>query len=875
MSCISSGRRGAVNADEWAQIRRCHDDGESIKGIAARLGMSRNTVRRALSLPSPPDDHRRHRGSVADDADRAIRDVIAREPEVTIAEIGRRIDWQHSRTLLARKVRDVRAENAVGAVASGSPGLPGQTTSFVGRRRELRELRCLLGESRLVSVVGPGGIGKSRVALQAAEEFRRAFPDGVRFVEFASVRSADLLSQTVCDALALETRAASDVSADDALIAYLRDRRMLLVLDNCEHVVDGAAELAARLLEQTGRLRILVTSRELLAVPGENVFHLQPLPMAADGAGAPELFARRASAVLSGFELDEQNVEAVQRICERLDGLPLAIELACTRLSVLSVHDLADYLDRRMSLLGVTSRDLAPRHRSLQATVDWSYELCTTREQLLWQRAAIFAGGFDLDAVEAVCTDDALPAEDVLDCVSALVAKSVLIGESSDGRMRFRMLETIRQYGWGKTPRHEQHRLHARLLDCCTRMIVDSDEHWYGPDQLAKATVVGSNRGNIRAALHWVMTTSGDPDAVAVAAEALGSARFLWACGISIREHRMWLTQALELDGVDARAKGRILSVLALVQTLQGDRDAAEYSVLRAREISAGLDPVTDAFAQHTAGLREFFAGDVGQARVLLDEAETRYRVIGGGPALLATLQVHRGMLLSVTQDVDAAEAAFTEVHDGSAAIGERWFHAYATYGLGLVALLRGEEDAAAELATEALSGHRDFGDVVGTTLMTDLLGWALAARGDGRRAAVVLGAASAMWGSVGRQLYGSERWNAMRTKALDDARRHCGEGVFDRAWTAGTAMSAADLDEFLFDRQVSPAPDTDDDLRLAGLSPREREVADLVAAGMTNREIAERLVLSTRTVEGHVEHLLGKLGLTRRTEVSAVVGAA
>ncbi|WP_308127709.1 ATP-binding protein [Gordonia paraffinivorans] len=811
---------------------------------------------------------------MADDAEQAIREILAGETDVSIAEIGRRIDWRHSRTLLARKVREIRAECAVTAVAAAR-GLPGSATSFVGRRSELAELRRLLGRARLVTVTGPGGIGKTRIAVEAAASFRRAFPDGVRFVELASVRSADLLSQTVCDALALEGATAPGGSVEEALVAYLRDRRMLLVLDNCEHLVDGAAELVGRLLEQTVGLRVLVTSREILSVSGEHVLNLPPLPMTADGAGAPELFAQRAAAVYTDFALDDSNIDAVRRICERLDGLPLAIELACTRLAVLSVHDLADLLDRRMSLLTVTSRDLAPRHRSLQAAVDWSYELCSATERLFWQRAAVFAGGFDLQAAETVCNDEALPVDDVLDAVSALVAKSVIVSETVDGRTRFRMLETIRQYGWGRTPAAEQRRLHARLLDYCARLIIEVEVNWYGPDQLAKASVIEANRGNIRAALHWVMTDPAGKESSMVAARALGAARFLWACGVSIPEHRMWLTRALELDSVDVCTKGRILAVLALVQTLQGDRDAADYSILRARELSTGVDPVTEAFAQHTAGLREFFAGEFGPARDLLDAAGARYRALDAGPALLSTLQVHRGMLLSVTGDLDEAYATFGEVYDATDAVGERWFHAYATHGLGLVALLRGDPDRAAALATSALDRHRAFGDVLGTTLMTDLLGWALAARGDGRRAAVVLGAASALWGSVGRQLYGSERWNAMRSTAIDDARENCGTAVFDRAWERGRAMSAADLEAFLFD-------DSDRDQRESvaepcgvRLSPREAEVADLVAAGCTNREIAERLVLSTRTVEGHVERVLRKLGAARRTEVASILGTA
>ncbi|WP_267616488.1 ATP-binding protein [Gordonia bronchialis] len=863
-----------MNADEWAEIHRCHAGGESIKGIAARLGMSRNTVRRALSMSAPPDDHRRCKGSVVDDVDRRLRELLMEQPEISVAEIGRVLNWERSRTLLARKVQELRAELPTASRgAAGTPaGIPQPATSFVGRRSELRELRRLLGEHRLVSVVGPGGMGKTRLALRAADEFRRAFPDGVRFVEFASVRSETMLAQSLCDVLALENRDSHDLSAQDAVIEYLRHRRMLLILDNCEHVVDGAAELVARLLGQTSGLRILVTSREYLAIPGEYVFHLASLPTDDEAdSGAMELFSRRAEAVLSGFGLDDTNRAAVRRICQRLDGLPLAIELACTRLAVLSVDDLADMLDRRLSLLSVNSRDRTPRHRSLQATIDWSYELCSETEQVLWSRVSVFADGFDLSMVTAVCADDILPENEIVDAVSALVAKSVLLRESGDKHVRFRMLESIREYGWGKMTSAQRRQMNARLLDWSASVIIDCAAHWYGPDQLTKSARVQVNRGNIRAALHSALA---DPEngQGKVAAEALGAGRFLWASGISVREHRLWLTQALDLPDVPRAVKGRILGVLALVQTLQGDRDSAAFTLQRAAVISEHEhDVVTQAFVVHTMGLRDFFAGDFDTARAHLDSAEQVYREHGCGADLLATLAVHRGMLLSSLLQVEEARKVFTSVYTATREVHEQWYHSYATYGLGLVELLSGNAERAVEYADDALRQHQGFGDTVGTTLMSDLLGWALAEQGAGVRAVVVLGAASSMWGTFGQQLYGSDHWNALRGKAVEMLHHQVDDATFDEAWNRGRSMSTAELYDYVFGASADPdTPRNEDDVQL--LSPREREVAALVAAGLTNRQIAEKLVLSTRTVEGHVEHILTKLCLQRRTDVAEAI---
>ncbi|MBS9375200.1 LuxR C-terminal-related transcriptional regulator [Rhodococcus sp. B50] len=877
-----------MNVDEWSEIRRCHAEGESIKGVAQRLGISRNTVRRALSMSEPPSDHRRLKGSAADDADVHIRNALHQSPDISIAEVARRIEWKHSRTLLARKVNHLRSEMKDSASGWTGTGLPQQPTSFVGRHAELRELRRLLGDHRLVSIVGPGGIGKTRLSVQAAAEFRRAFPDGVRFVEYASLRSENLLSQTICDRLGLETRDDPGSSADDVLIEHLRNRRILLVLDNCEHLVEGTATLVSRLVQETANLRILVTSREYLAVPGEYIFHLAPLPTDGDiTSGAIELFARRADSALSGFELDDSNIPAVRRICERLDGLPLAIELACTRLNVLSVEELADLLDRRLSMLTVSARGRSPRHRSLQATIDWSYELCSDTERALWCRASVLADSFDLGTALAVCSGDSLSDDEILDSIASLVAKSVIVRVTSDGGVRFRLLESMREYGWGKLTSSERHDANARLLEYCAQLIEESTARWYGPEQPAKATAVSVNRGNIRAALHSAMSDTTDHALGHRAAETLGSSRFLWACGVSVREHRMWLTQALDLPGISKEAKGRILTVLALVQTLQGDRDAADFTLRRAREITGNQhDPVTGAFAVHIAGLRDFFAGRADSALTSLDEAERSYQQHGCSPDFVSMLQIHRGMLLCSTSDTGAAADQFRKVFARTESVGESWFHSYATYGLGHVALLEGDCDTAEGLARQALQIQRKFGDTIGKTVMADLLGWAFAEQGDGDRAAVVLGAASSMWGSIGRQLYGAEHWGTLREKAVNHSRTHIGPSHFDAAWARGQAMSTRELLDFIFDEGEGSASSqtVSDSTRVdapAGvdpgsrecLSPREREVAELVAQGLTNKQIAEKLVLSPRTVEGHVEHLLRKLGLSRRAEVARALG--
>jgi predicted ATPase/DNA-binding CsgD family transcriptional regulator len=866
-----------MNADEWNEIRRCHSRGESIKGIAQRLGMSRNTVRRALALTDPPVDHRSRSGSIADTVDTRLREILIDAPDTSIAELSRQTGWDRSRTTLARRVNVIRGELAVtgGADDRPIPVIPGFATSFVGRREELRTLRTMLGENVLVTITGPGGMGKTRLAVQAASDFRRAFPDGVRVIELAAVRSPNLLTQAVCDSLAISHRDVHGRSAEETLIDYLRNRRMLLVLDNCEHLLDECARLVTALLTSTRQLRIVATSREVLAVPGEYVFPLPPLSTFDDtvSSGAVELFVNRASSVLSGFELDDGNREAVRRICSRLDGLPLAIELACARLPVLSVNELADRLDRRLDLLTVGNRTGPQRHRSLQATVDWSYELCTREQQLLWAHASIFAGGFDLGMAENVCSDLELPVESILDGVSALVGKSILHREETSGVVRFRMLETIREYGNSKLDAKAKADLQFRLLHWCGDLVSRAVDDWFGPDQRPAAEQVRLNHANIRSVLHTAISHP-TGDSGQLAADILGKAWFLWACGLSVREHRMWLTRVLDMPDVSPWSRGRVLATLGLVQTLQGDRDSAEFVLHRAVTISddAG-DDQNVAFATQVRGLKEFFAGQFDIARTLMVDAQERYRAVGGRPDLVHTLHIHRGMLCCFTSDIDEAFEHFSIVRRRSEEIGEWWLRSYATYGLGLVALMRQDFDSAAELAVRSLSMKQDFDDVVGTTLVTDLLGWSEAERGSAERSVVLLGAAASMWGSFGMQLYGSQHWVDKRASTEDQCRKALGSNRFDTCHHKGEAMSVAELIGYALNEepvtaQTGQRVDTVHEM----LSPREREVAVYVAAGMTNKEIAAKMVLSSRTVEGHVEHILGKLGIDRRSEVAAMI---
>src|SRR5918997_3914016 len=336
-----------------------------------------------------------------------------------------------------------------------SNNLPLQLTSFVGREREIAEARDLLAEQRLLTLTGPGGCGKTRLALKAAAELAERFEDGVWLVELASLSDPALVPQTVAFALGMREQPGRLLT--DTLSEYLELKKMLLVLDNCEHLVEACAQLAEALLRACPNLRILATSREALGITGETGWLVPSLSLPDPRYLPPvdelpryeaaRLFIERAAAMLPTFELTDRNAAAVARLCRGLDGIPLAIELAAARVKVLSVEQIAERLHDRFRLLTLGSRTALPRHRTLRATIDWSHDLLSEEEKVLFRRLSVFVGGFALGAAEAVCVGEDLEENEVLDLLSHLVDKSLVVMQERGGGMRYGLLETVRQYG--------------------------------------------------------------------------------------------------------------------------------------------------------------------------------------------------------------------------------------------------------------------------------------------------------------------------------------------------------------------------------------------------------------------------------------------
>ncbi|MFI1434340.1 LuxR C-terminal-related transcriptional regulator [Streptomyces lydicus] len=747
--------------------------------------------------------------------------------------------------------------------------MPADLTSFVGRRHDLAAVRQLFSATRLVTLTGMGGVGKTRLALQAGTTMRRAFPDGVYLVELASLTDPDLLPQTVRDAIGLREQPAVDPLG--ALEDFLGERRLLLVLDNCEHLVDATADLVDRVLRTAPDVKVLVTSRQALRTVGEHIYPVAPLrtpdPDAVESGTATRypavaLFADRAAAVLPGFTITAQNEAAVVRLCRRLEGIPLAIELACVRLRALTVDELASRLDDRFELLREGSRNLPERHQTLRALIDWSYDLCTPIEQLLWARSSVFAGGFTTDTLEAVCTDERLPASALLDTVARLVDKSILIRGEHAGHTRFRMLETLREYGRARLVKSPEAADTARRhRDRYAELIRTAGREWAGPQQEEWATRLQIEHADIRQALEYCMSVPGE----AGTGLEMAAVPWFWGAMDHLTEARLWLDRGLALHQEPTIERAWALATTAYIAGFQGDYDALTALSDQAHELAVGLDDRTRAFADHVRGFARSLGGsaDLASAVPLFTEALARYAASGLEAQYADSLMVELGASLLMLGEYDHARSVADELRARCAARGERWNLSYAHWLRGILELIEGDPERAEHELFEALRIKRVFRDTLGLGLTLESVAWTAAVRGEAERSALLFGATDQIWRTLGaRQMRGFRR----RYEAM--ARNRVGDARFEVARERGSRLGvdevlAVALRESAADEAPRPSAPA------SRLTPREQQVADLVAEGMSNKEIAAKLVISLRTAEGHVERILSKQGFKSRAQIA------
>ncbi|MFJ2008356.1 ATP-binding protein [Streptomyces chartreusis] len=766
-----------------------------------------------------------------------------------------------------------------------SGNLVEELTSFVGRKGEIAEIRRLLSASRLVTLTGIGGVGKTRLALRVGTELSRAFPDGVWFVDLAQVHEPDMLAHTAAQALGVRDQSARDPIT--VVSTYLSKKRLLLLLDNCEQVIDDCAEFAMAVLQAAPELRILATSRLPLSVYGERIWEVLPLssppaeerftPGTAETQDAVTLFGQRTAAVLPGFSITAENQSTVARICRELEGIPLAIELGVAHMRHMSLDQLLSRLDNRYLLLARGSSTKPSRHQTLRAAIDWSYDLCSPEERSLWARLSVFSGGFTLEAVEEVCSGDGLAAPSILDVLSGLVEKSIVLrsrpGSTESPFVRFQLLGTLREYGHERLAPGEKEELRRRHLEWFAQFADQGARQWFGPDQLEWRRRVEAEHSNLRGALEFCLA---EPERVQVGLEMAGALWFYWtSCGLMV-EGRQWLDRLLALDEKPTLARGTALWVCSWLCSHQGDPISGEEGGERARDVAEHLgDARLAAYAQHTAGIAAMAQGDAVRATALCEDAWARHRVVGVTSAATMAL-VQLAFVASLQGDYNRAAAYSEECLLVTSDHSESWAHSWGLTTLGLALCLRGDAPQAVARLQKAIAIKRDLRDLFGLGMAVEFLSWTLASEGRHKQAARLYGALEPLWALNGVPLMGSPQLLVFRQEQQTATRSVLGAEAFNVIVGEGEEMSTEQACEYALAGMEEPARSTahatSDDSRRPLLTRREQEVAKLVAKGMSNKDIAAALVISVRTVEAHVEHIMTKLGCNSRSLVAAWV---
>ncbi|MEO8261642.1 MAG: LuxR C-terminal-related transcriptional regulator, partial [Pseudolysinimonas sp.] len=629
----------------------------------------------------------------------------------------------------------------------------------------------------------------------------------------------------------------------------------ILVLDNCEHLIDAAAGFVDELLNAIPGLTVLATSRRPLELEGERVFAVPPLSTSADGpeglVDAVALLEARARAADSTFVLTPGQHDLAMELCQALDGLPLAIELAATLLRTLSLDDLVQRLSSRFTLLHGGPRNAVARQRTLRALVDWSYELCTDRAREVWSALSVFAGSFDLAAAIAVAEGDE---QEVVDALDELVLQSIVEADRENGR--FRMLETIRRYGRERAEESGQAPLLSRRhLAHFQQRAAESRVGWYGPGQVARLATLRADRAELQAAL--ATATATDVDA---SLRLFSDLRYHWAVGGFLPEGRSWATRALALPGGVAADRIAALIVAAWLALLQGDLGDAARLLDDATTLAEAEPP--DAHTQlelhRWRGTHALFSGNPSRARLEFESSiALAHARSDPGEALLAQFQLTTALAhLRAPRAAEAATAALATTES----LGEMWMRSHALWSLALAAFVDGQLDAAEARAMEAISADRGFDDPVGSCLMLEVLSWINAERAPTERSAILLGAADAQWRRIGSSItVHGPQMSAHHDRCVALLRDRLGARGYERLTAAGAQLDPAEAITLALDT----APPS------SGLSAREREVAMQIHQGRRNREIAEDLVLSVRTVDTHVQRILVKLGFSSRAQIA------
>jgi predicted ATPase/DNA-binding CsgD family transcriptional regulator len=752
--------------------------------------------------------------------------------------------------------------------------MPAEATSFVGRRHELAEARRKLATARLISLVGPGGVGKTRLAIRIAASLGRGFRGGAWLAELAELQDPALVGNAVLAALDLRDQAAAKPQA--VLLSYLRDKELLLVLDNCEHLIEAAAQLVSEMIRAAPGVRVIATSREPLSVAGEHVLPVPPLELPPPDAAEPlaqlrqneavMLFTERAAAASGQFELTAANQAAVVGLCRRLDGLPLAIELAAVRTRALGPGQIRDRLSDRFSLLTGGSRAALPRHQTLRTTIQWSYDLLAPEERTLLRRLCVFAGRFTLEDVEQVCCSGEVPAAGALDLLSSLIDKSLVIKEDAASTACYRLHETMREYARltlreaGEEDAVEQRCADYYLLRCAHFAV----EGRYR--LLEWLTWAELEIDNIRAALRRCLDREDSQRGINLASSLI----WFWITRATAEGVR-WLDEVLA-PGTEPVAHPWAYFVRGFLAVLQNDpvaaRPALERGVTSAR--AAGqVDALSQSLAM--ASVAATMAGDSASSRRLLDEAQA---VADGQDDLGITLMLAQARALNglLNGDLGAAGPAASQGARLSRAAGDLYSLEMMLLNQGFAALIAGDLHQARQRLAEGLRIARQLDDRVAQCHMLGALGCCAAGSREPQLAARLFGATETLRAEAGASINGAIA--PALARATTSVTTVLGSSKFGTEFKAGQQLSRDAAARLALGEADFPAVTAPAHRNAGVLGQREADVAKLVAEGLSNKEIGGRLFISERTVESHVRSIMNKLGFNSRAQIAGWMAA-
>jgi predicted ATPase/DNA-binding SARP family transcriptional activator/DNA-binding CsgD family transcriptional regulator len=844
--------------------------------------------------------------------------------------------------------RRLRDEIVAGRVASAPPAdpvregpsdaakhnLPAPMTGFVGREREMVEVKRALAMTRLLTLTGAGGAGKTRLSLEVARDLAGAYPeDGVWLVELASLSDGQLVAQEAANVLGVQERPGEPLLG--TLSEALAGKEMLLVLDNCEHVVDAGARLVDTLLASCPRLRVLATSREPLGVSGEVNWTVPPLTLPGDTTNggltadalmryeAVRLFAERARLRLPGFEVTAENAGAVARVCRKLDGMPLAIELATARMGVLAVEQVAQRLEVSLDVLKGTSRSAAPRQRTLRATLRWSYDLLSEDERTFFRRLSVFVGGWTLEVAEAVCSRGGIEEDDVLDLLGGLVDKSLVVaGGITSGALRYRMLEPIRQYAQELLEQGEQaEEVRDRHGAYFLALAEEAEPKLTGEQQAVWVERLEAEHDNLREALSRFLEWREGRTAL-----RLGAALWrFWHVRGYLSEGAKWLKRVLvevepaasgarvkalegmgwtfQYQGDQERAKATYEEMLVLsrelgdkgnvatalnslgtVAAMQGHNERARTLLQENLEVIEELeeegDPATPLKKHYVFNLLGYLAindeGDHARGATLWEESLALAREAGDDYSVGMSL-TNLGHVALLQRDFERVKALSEEALAFADELGSAGVEIAPSnlLNLGLAALGLGEHERAMGPFEEALAMSQDMGRTPQVIEILEGMASLAGAMGKATRAARLWGAAEAAREVTGISVFTPDEW-ALHEPHLASAQSQLGEPAWDESLAEGRAMSLEEAAKYVFSRDQTdpPTPPVHQEPSAGkpalNLSGREQEVAVLVAQGLTNRQISADLGISERTAGNHVGRILAKLGLRSRAQIAS-----